>query len=314
LDCTYEATSVPMCRESDFRLTPFALPHGRSSPSSMSDCEGSTNQMYGSLPAVRQTVPLTYFNLQGMDQNASPPGYTGHSMFRSHSDSVLPGYPTGRPSQTSNSANPCSPLTGQTSQGTAQPCDRDIDCLDFPTYHGIEEYSLMPHMLQESSKSPNTSRTYPPALLASSDGGSTCSSTSQPPSPWGNSQRRSQRPKADDADAKSLSKKAHCLVERRYRENLNGKFVQLRQVLSEAKRNSQATQQARGEGPEAKGSSFSKFRKTDVIVEAVEYVQQTEVDLRHMTDEIWRLRTRLAQLEGPVDCDDCLLAQDLFGL
>jgi hypothetical protein len=47
------------------------------------------------------------------------------------------------------------------------------------------------------------------------------------------------------------------------------------------------------------------------MLEAVDYVYQTEVELRHMADEIERLNTRVKQLEKLVNCDDCLLMKQL---
>lgn len=55
----------------------------------------------------------------------------------------------------------------------------------------------------------------------------------------------------------------------------------------------------------------SKIRKSDVMLEAIEYVHHTEVELRHMTDEIEFLNKRMRQLEKLIKCEDCALMKQL---
>ena len=50
----------------------------------------------------------------------------------------------------------------------------------------------------------------------------------------------------------------------------------------------------------ASGTSHSpayKFRKSDVLSEAINYVHQAELEMRHMSNDIYALRERVAALE-----------------
>jgi len=114
----------------------------------------------------------------------------------------------------------------------------------------------------------------------------------------------------DDDAALQKAKQAHSVIERRYRDNLNGKLVQLHHLLSEVSAPGILT---RG----SIGSSFlaqqphGKLRKPEILNNAIHYVHQTEVELRHMSDEIDRLKEREGELQKLVKCGECPLVQNL---
>jgi len=50
------------------------------------------------------------------------------------------------------------------------------------------------------------------------------------------------------------------------------------------------------------------------MMRAIQYVHSSELEMRHMTDEIRHLRDRVQGLEKLVKCDDCVLVKSLRGL
>jgi hypothetical protein len=89
-----------------------------------------------------------------------------------------------------------------------------------------------------------------------------------------------------DSSSRHRAKQIHSVVERRYRNNLNGKIEQLSQTL-------------RATGC----SSLSSFTdhpkrvcKSDVLNDAINYIYHSEVEMRHMSDEIRRLNKRVEAL------------------
>jgi hypothetical protein len=71
-------------------------------------------------------------------------------------------------------------------------------------------------------------------------------------------------------------------VEKRYRENLNSSITQLRLALQNTDRVGRRMRQEQKEEPEYRQQTLHRVRKSDVILEAMDYVHQTEVELRHM--------------------------------
>ncbi|KAK5203149.1 bHLH/Zip transcription factor [Exophiala xenobiotica] len=108
----------------------------------------------------------------------------------------------------------------------------------------------------------------------------------------------------DSADLKA--KHNHSVIERRYRDNLNGKITHLHRTLQAAEANSRLT------GFEGQYSDPGRrVRKCDIMSTAIHYVHQSEVEIRHMTEEIQRLQERVRGLEKLVKCEDCTLLQNL---
>lgn len=107
-------------------------------------------------------------------------------------------------------------------------------------------------------------------------------------------------------NAKSPSKISHSITERRYRENLNSKIVQLDRTLSSTR-----SLKGQAQNPEAEDGHYLespvKARKADVLNEAMRYIKQAEHDSEARDKEIDFLRLRLAALEKLVNCGDCVL-------
>lgn len=102
---------------------------------------------------------------------------------------------------------------------------------------------------------------------------------------------------------------AHSVVERRYRDKLNDKMMQLHQTLTASERSTRGT-----EGWISPSiASSDKFSKAEVMAKAIDYVNQTEVQMRHMTHEIEQLQSRLQHLETRVQCGHCSIAREASG-
>lgn len=118
---------------------------------------------------------------------------------------------------------------------------------------------------------------------------------------------------SEDESANIRAKQAHSVVERRYRDNLNGKIMQLHRALSATG----TTTRLAGMSAQdfyASREHRGKVRKSDVMTDAMNYVHQSEVEMRHMTDEITRLGDRVMALEKLVKCEDCTLLKQMVRL
>jgi hypothetical protein len=123
-------------------------------------------------------------------------------------------------------------------------------------------------------------------------------------------------PPLSKSDAKQRAKQAHSLVEKKYRENLNAQISLLHTTLVNSRYGprfigSDATNETDGH-PNTNINANPK--KSDVLGEALDYVNHTEVEMRHMEAEILRLTERVQMLEKLVRCDDCDLTQGLVDL
>ena len=103
--------------------------------------------------------------------------------------------------------------------------------------------------------------------------------------------------------AKAPAKIAHSITERRYRENLNAKIVQLDQTLSLTRDPKDRAQRSEAKNKEHVETTV-KPRKADVLNEAMRYVKQAEHDSEARAKEIEFLRLRVAALEKLVNCGD----------
>jgi hypothetical protein len=264
----------------------------------MNGCEGHIDQF-----------PMS--DLEEMEHEAISSGRSSQSTSRSHSYSIPAEFQSGQSSLPSESEKVCPLLAGQALQCTPELCGPDAACLDFPTIPEIEDGISLPCVTHKLSNSSKLAQRSQPAFVSLADTVRLRSSTSQSKRPTRNSQQRPQRANSDNSDGKSVAKKAHSLVERRYRENLNGTIAQLHLALLKTKRVTSIAPQDQDGDLEEQRRAFSKVRKSDVMLEAVEYVHQTEVELRHMADEIVLLNRRVRQLEKLVKCEDCLLMKQL---
>jgi len=276
--------------------------------------DGQTDQACSIMSPIYQTGPFTLSDLQDMEPDTTPSGQSSQSTSRSNSYSMATEGQTDQSGLPSQSGRVCPLLAGQTFECSPQLCGPNAACLDFPAIPEIEDCASMPYIAQSSSKGPEVTQNFRTAPVPTSDKTSSRASTSQFKESTRNSQHRSNRTNADDPDAKSHSKKAHSLVERRYRENLNGNIAQLHLALLKTKRVGDSAPEDKDDDWEEPRQVLSKVRKSDVMLEAVDYVHQTEVELRHMANEIELLTTRVKQLEKLVKCEECPLVQQLVNI
>jgi Helix-loop-helix DNA-binding domain len=107
------------------------------------------------------------------------------------------------------------------------------------------------------------------------------------------------------------SKTAHSIIERKYRENINSKITQLQDTLSVIDYFIQEDSRLPNEAPEP---NAAKPRKGDILTRAIDYIQQAEIDKRHMSEEVRLLRSRVAAMNRPNGCNDCSLMHQLRAL
>lgn len=100
---------------------------------------------------------------------------------------------------------------------------------------------------------------------------------------------------------KEQARRAHAKVERRYRENLNLKIVELQECLNRTKQtyprhdmqpelmvNTPLDQGVNGMG--------KVLCKADILSEAIRYINETEVEIRHISNELHQLRNQCARV------------------
>jgi hypothetical protein len=102
--------------------------------------------------------------------------------------------------------------------------------------------------------------------------------------------KRSCKSSEDKATSQIQAKKAHSAVERRYRENLNSKIMDLHCTLLATEFGSRFSDVEDVKLLDLQKEEWSKIRKSDVLVNAMTYVHQSEIEMRHMSEEIRRLR------------------------
>jgi hypothetical protein len=100
----------------------------------------------------------------------------------------------------------------------------------------------------------------------------------------------------EEGVASNKAKAAHSIVERRYRDNLNDKFVQIHHLLTEADLAGTFSAFARtsNSGP---SQSSGKVQKSQILSNAIEYVHQAELVMLRLFDEVRRLRDKQRVLE-----------------
>jgi len=208
----------------------------------------------------------------------------------------------------------CPLATGASSECVPQLCGANPPCQAFWNAPEIEECTEVPCLIKpevQSSlslrepSSPRRQSSPSPAKRIRRDAGKTRSSSNS-----GSEKDRSTMEKPDtksspkhDKKPKALmdSKQAHSLVEKRYRENLNAKISELHGVLSSAPDGSSAAESC-------------QTRKSEVLQTAIDYVNQSQLEMRHMTNDINRLNARVQALEKLVKCEGCTLYKGFDGL
>jgi len=108
-------------------------------------------------------------------------------------------------------------------------------------------------------------------------------------------------------------RQAHSLVERKYRENLNAKIEELFTALQKTQMSRRGESRLPPQG-QSMGTA-ARVRKSDILAEALNYIYQSEVDMRHMADEISRLKNGTKPAAEKVNkCDDCSLRKQVMNL
>lgn len=110
----------------------------------------------------------------------------------------------------------------------------------------------------------------------------------------------------DEYSATLKAKHNHSVIERRYRDNLNGKINQLHSILQVTEANSPLMRFS------AQPSDPGRMvRKSEIMTKALHYVHRSEHESRHMRHEIQRLREQVQNLEKLIKCEDCPLLQSM---
>jgi len=108
---------------------------------------------------------------------------------------------------------------------------------------------------------------------------------------------------------KTRARQAHSLVERKYRENLNAKIQELHQTLQKTQFGKPCSHVSSSRGnvnsmddddddADDLDSRSSKVKKSDVLIEAMNYVHSVEVELRRKDEEITQLNDRIKMMEN----------------
>ncbi|OAP55453.1 hypothetical protein AYL99_10426 [Fonsecaea erecta] len=124
---------------------------------------------------------------------------------------------------------------------------------------------------------------------------------------------RLQRTSSSDGEdlAHTLAKQTHSAIERKYRNNLNAKMWQLHRTLEgtswmSSTSTTTTSSDDNSDAPPQRQGEQQPPRKSDILSNALQYIDESELEMRHMSDEIQRLTSRLAALQRLVRCGgDC---------
>jgi len=205
----------------------------------------------------------------------------------------------------------CGLSNGQAGDCSPQRCGPEAACLQLVNLPEIEECNKAPCLttyatdsksrnLRKSSRSNSNELAAPPR-------------TKEEREKKLSNKRGHRGSSSEDESAQLRAKQAHSVVERRYRDNLNGKIMQLHSVLSATETTSRLTGMPTQDFFSSR-EHRGKVRKSDVMTDAMNYVHQSEVEIRHMSDEIGRLNDRVRALEKLVKCEDCTLLKQMVRL
>ncbi|OQV01634.1 Helix-loop-helix DNA-binding domain-containing protein [Cladophialophora immunda] len=131
-------------------------------------------------------------------------------------------------------------------------------------------------------------------------------------------------PDEDDKAALKEAKAAHSVVERRYRDNLNGKMSQLYYVLREVNSPGPHSRLLSSTNPNAATTTTtpaipafqppSRVRKSEILNSAIDYIHQSEVEMRHMADEIKHLQDKERTIRNLVKCEEWSVLRALLSV
>ena len=113
-------------------------------------------------------------------------------------------------------------------------------------------------------------------------------------------------PRRSPSNLDVKAKAAHTVVERRYRDKLNDKMMQLHQALTLSKLSSGSLGDSTGLSDSS--VSTSKTGKAEVMTKAIQYVDEAELQMQNMRNEIKRLHFRVSHLESVVSCGQNFLS------
>ncbi|KIX92324.1 uncharacterized protein Z520_11932 [Fonsecaea multimorphosa CBS 102226] len=114
---------------------------------------------------------------------------------------------------------------------------------------------------------------------------------------------------SEDIERTTLAKQTHSEIERKYRNNLNAKMLQLHRTLESTSRmssSSSSSSSSDDSDSSQQAQPEQQPRKSDILSNALQYIDESELEMRHMSDEILRLKNRLVVLQRMVRCEgDC---------
>jgi hypothetical protein len=115
----------------------------------------------------------------------------------------------------------------------------------------------------------------------------------------------------EEGVASNKAKAAHSIVERRYRDNLNDKFVQIHNLLTEADLAGTFSAFARTSNS-GRSQSSGKVQKSQILSNAIEYVHHAELIMLRLFDEVRRLRDKQQVLEDLSHHTACHTVQNMM--
>ncbi|KAK5170135.1 Clr6 histone deacetylase associated PHD protein-2 Cph2 [Saxophila tyrrhenica] len=177
----------------------------------------------------------------------------------------------------------------------------DLSALTAETWNGLPSAGTAPSTAPSLHHSPG-----------SSDHARTSISSNSPDAPPPPKKRGGRKRKAEvqlakdqdeessekDADGNPIKKTSHNVIEKRYRNNLNDKIVELRNSVPSLRAVGKAN---RGENNEADLEGLTpahKLNKATVMGKATEYIKHLEKRNKTIVDEMATLKARLAALEA----------------
>ncbi|KAJ5555341.1 hypothetical protein N7535_007777 [Penicillium sp. DV-2018c] len=97
-------------------------------------------------------------------------------------------------------------------------------------------------------------------------------------------------------------KRAHNVIEKRYRANLNDKIAELRDSVPSLRQTKKTNGGSNDEDDEAEGSNAAnKLNKASILAKATEYIKHLEIRNRRLEDENTALKNRLRQVDKAAD-------------
>jgi hypothetical protein len=295
--------------------------------------------LYTSSPWREQEVDFTNYPSQPwvltstLDMNMQPhantfsaPVISDSRNARNHCDGPSMGLTTTNGLLALPSAQPrmCPLIIGEVHDCQPSRCGPDAPCLKFSDLPPIEECTTC---IQDPSAAVRSRSRQPDADTEFYDHMTTDSTTTFPSlsapatlsrqgshsSSRSSSRRRNKV--SSKTDAKQRAKAAHSLVEKKYRENLNSKMISLHDALRTARfgpgnEDSKVETDDRNfmtktTGLQDSTASIGDFKKSDVLTDAVAYVNQTEREMENLNNEVQRLRSKIKGLESLTKCEDC---------